>query len=130
MEQHEQLIARAAAYRGVAATRAETASPEGLVAILLDELIDRLLGMGGAMAVGCEPRRDEAKRGAEAILFALEASLNGDAGSLGGRMSRIYAEVRRLLDSGVAENAPDRCNQARALLDPVAEAWREIGQAA
>ena len=130
MEQREQLIARAAAYRGVAATRVEDASPGELVAILLDELIDWLADMGGAMAAGCDRRRDKAKRRGEAILFALEASLDGGAGSLGGKMSRIYTEVRRLMASAVAENDPDRCNQARALLEPIAEAWREIGQAA
>lgn len=130
MEQHEQLIARAAAYRGVAATRVEDASPGGLVAILLDEMIDWLADMGGAMALGCNRRRDGAKGRAEAILFALDASLDGNAGSLGEKMSRIYAEVRRLMISAVVENDPDRCNQARVLLEPIAEAWREIGQAA
>lgn len=124
------MIARAAAYRGVAATRVEDASPGRVVAILLDELSDWLAGMGGAIAAGCDQRRDSAKGRAEAILFALEASLNGDAGSLGGKMGRIYAEVGRLIVSAAAENDPERCNQARALLEPIAEAWREIGQAA
>jgi flagellar biosynthetic protein FliS len=131
MEQHEQLIARAvAAYRGVAATRVEDATPGGLVAILLDELIDCLDRMGGAIEAGCDGRRDEARERGEAILFALEASLDDRAGSLGGKLWRIYSEVRRLMVCAVVENDPERCGQARVLLEPIAEAWREIAQTA
>jgi flagellar biosynthetic protein FliS len=127
MEQHEQLIARAvAAYRGIAAMRVEDATPGGLVVMLLDELIDCLDGMSGAIAAGCVLRRDKVKGRGEAILFSLEASLDGSAGSLSERLWRIYSEVRRLMIFAVVENDLDRCIQARALLEPIAEAWREI----
>jgi flagellin-specific chaperone FliS len=127
MEQHEQLIARAvAAYRGVAAMQVEDATPGGLVVILLDELMDCLDGMSGAIATGCELRRDKVRGRGEAILFSLEASLDGSVGSLSEKLWRIYTEVRRLMLSAVAENDPDRCILARALVEPIAEAWREI----
>jgi flagellar protein FliS len=126
MEQHEQLIARAiAAYREVAATRIEGASPGGLVLILLEELIDCLDGLGGAIAAGQTLRQNKLRARSEAILFSLEASLDG-AGSLSDRLRQIYREVARSMVSAVVENDPDRCSQAREMVEPIAEAWREI----
>jgi flagellin-specific chaperone FliS len=131
MEQHEQLIARAvAAYREVSATRVDCASPGGLVSLLLEELIDCIDGLRGAIAAGQGARRDSVKRRGESILFSLEASLNGEAGILTDRLTRIYREVRQLMASAVAENDPDRCIKARDLIEPIAEAWRAIAQTA
>lgn len=126
MEQHEQLIARAiAAYREVAATRIDCASPGGLVLLLLEELIDCLDGLGGAIAADQSLRRNRVKGRGETILFSLEASLDG-AGKLSDRLGQIYHEVARLMVIAVAENDPDRCSQARDMVEPIAEAWREI----
>jgi flagellar biosynthetic protein FliS len=126
MEQHEQLIARAiAAYRAVAATRIDAASPGRLVLMLIEELIDCLDGLGGAIAVGQNLWRNKVRGRGETILFSLEASLDG-AGTLSERLALIYREVGRLMASAVAENDPDRCNQARELMEPIAQAWRQI----
>ncbi|CAN5311014.1 N/A [soil metagenome] len=131
MEQHEQLIARAiAAYREVAATRVDCATPGGLVVLLLDELIDCIDGLGGAIAAGQTLRRDRVKGQGETILFSLEASLTDDGAGLSDRLGRIYREVGRLMVAAGAENDPDRCKQARELVEPIAEAWREITQTA
>jgi flagellar biosynthetic protein FliS len=126
MEQHEQLIARAiAAYRAVAATRIDVATPGGLVLMLLEELIDALDGLGGAIVAGQKLRRHRLKGRGETILFSLEASLDG-GGTLSQRMGQIYREVRRLMALALTENEPDRCSQAREMIEPIAEAWREI----
>jgi flagellar biosynthetic protein FliS len=127
MEQHEQLIARAiAAYREVAATRVDCASPGGLVLLLLEEMVDCLDGLGGAITADQDRRRSKIRGRAETILFSLEASLDPDAGVLSKRLGLIYREVGRLMVSAVAEHDPDRCKQARELIGPIVEAWREI----
>jgi flagellar biosynthetic protein FliS len=126
MEQHEQLIARAiAAYRAVAASRIDVASPGGLVLMLIEELIDCLDALGGSIEAGQVQRRNNVRGRGETILFSLKASLDG-AGSLSDRLEQIYREVGRLIVAAVVENDPDRCNQARALMEPIAEAWRGI----
>lgn len=127
MEQHEQLIARAiAAYREVAATRIEGASPGELVLLLLEELADCLDGLGGAIAGGQVQRQVRVRTRGETILFSLESSLNDSAGLLSDRLGLIYREVGRLMALAVAENDPDRCSYARGLVEPIAEAWRTI----
>lgn len=127
MEQHEQLIARAiAAYREVAATRIEGASPGELVLLLLEELADCLDGLGGAIAGGQVQRQVRVRTRGETILFSLESSLNDSAGLLSDRLGLIYREVGRLMALAVAENDPDRCSHARQLVEPIVEAWREI----
>ncbi|MDB5714346.1 MAG: hypothetical protein JWO15_1743 [Sphingomonadales bacterium] len=131
MEQHEQLIARAiAAYREVAATRVDGASPGGLVLMSLEELIDCLDAVAGAIAVGQSKRRDKMRARAETFLFSLQTSLNGDAGTLSLSLARIYREVARLMAAAVVENDPERCDRARDLVEPLVEAWREIVQTA
>ncbi|WP_293880907.1 flagellar export chaperone FliS [Sphingomonas sp.] len=131
MEQHEQRIALAVAlYREVAAMRAEGASPGGLVFILLEELVDCLDAMGGAIATGQRERRNDVRRRAEAIVFSLDVTLDVGAGALSDRLGAIYREVGSLIGAAVAENDPDRCHRARDLVEPIAEAWREIAQAA
>lgn len=120
----------AAVYRQVDQTsRVEGASPHGLVAILMAEAVEQMATLEAAYGRG--QRAHAAQARAQGILHALEASLDFRAGGeTAVLMARVYREARRCLTRAADEIDPFWCKQARATLDPVADAWAQIGQAA
>ncbi len=73
----------------------------------------------------------EAQARAFGILHALEASLDHRAGgTTAALMAQVYREARRCLTRAAEEIDPFWCKQARATVEPIAEAWGAIAQAA
>lgn len=132
MEQQQPLSHRARAIGAYVATgtaaRVEGVQAGGLVVVLLDELLDCLDALGGALAYEQVVRRNRERGRIDAILLSLEVTLNADAGDLSLRLGSIYRTVRGMVALGVAQNDPDRCKQARGLIEPIAEAWRTVTQ--
>lgn len=117
----------AAAYRLIDQTsRVEGASPHALVGILLDEVLDQIDTMDAAFARGQRPHVAQAR--AFSILHALEASLDHrSGGTTAGLMAQVYRETRRCLSRATEEIDPFWCKQARQTIEPVAQAWGQIG---
>lgn len=110
------------------ASRVESASPHGLVAILLDELMKSL----EAMAAACQ-RRDFSQRGTSQaralnMINGLESSLDYEkGGDIAQSLASIYGEARRLVISGAGANDPDQIMRAHAMIGEIASAWQAIG---
>jgi flagellar secretion chaperone FliS len=115
-----------AQYRHVdQSSRVATASPHALVAILLGEGLDQIDVMQAALARG--RRAYEAQSQAIGILHALEASLDHRSGGTTAMLlAQVYRETRRCLLRATEEIDPFWCKQARATLEPIAEAWGQI----
>lgn len=110
-------------------SRVATASPHALVSILLGEALDQIDVMAAALSRG-RPGY-EAQSRAVGILHALEASLDhGSGGTTASLMAQVYRETRRRLLRAAEEIDPYWCEQARATVEPIAEAWSQIAQAA
>lgn len=109
------------------ASRVEGASPHGLVAILLDELLKSL----DAMAAACR-RRDFSQRGTSQaralnMLNGLESSLDHEkGGEIAQSLSTIYREARRLAIAGGRENDAEQVVRARTMVAEIASAWQAI----
>lgn len=110
-------------------TRIEGASPHGLVTILLEEAVVQIGAIEAAYGRG--QRAHQAQARVQGILHALEASLDhargGDTALL---MARVYREARRCLTRAAEDGDPLMCRRARETLDPIADAWTQIAQAA
>ena len=110
------------------ASRVESASPHGLVSILLDELMKSL----EAMAAACE-RRDWSQRGtaqsrALNMLNGLESSLDFEkGGEIAQSLASIYREARRLVVEGARDNDGEQVLRARTMIGEIASAWQSIG---
>ena len=110
------------------ASRVESASPHGLVGILLDELMKSL----EAMAAACE-RRDWSQRGtaqsrALNMLNGLESSLDFEkGGEIAQSLASIYREARRLVIAGARDNDEEQVLRARNMIGEIASAWQAIG---
>ncbi len=116
----------AAHYRNVdQSSRVSAATPHQLVAILLGEAIDQIDVMQAAIASG--RRGHEARARATGVLHALEASLDHrSGGTTADLMARVYREARRCVQKAADELDPKWCEQARATVAPIAEAWAQI----
>jgi flagellar secretion chaperone FliS len=117
----------AAAYRRIDQTsRVEGASPHALVSILLDEVLDQIDAIAAAFARGQRPHVAQAR--AQSILHALEASLDHrSGGTTSSLMAQVYRETRRCLLVAAEEIDPFWCKQARQTVEPIAQAWGQIG---
>jgi flagellar secretion chaperone FliS len=117
----------AAAYRRIDQTsRVEGASPHALVGILLGEVLDQIDAMGAGLSRGQRPHTAQAR--AYSILHALEASLDHrSGGTTAGLMAQVYRETRRCLSRAAEEIDPFWCKQARQTVEPIAQAWNQIG---
>lgn len=120
----------AAVYRQVdQSSRVEAASAHGLVAILLHEALDQIDAMAAALGRGRVAPAVQAR--AQGILHALEASLDHrSGGTTAALMAQVYRETRRCLTKAADEVDPFWCKQARLTVEPIAEAWGQIAQAA
>lgn len=120
-------VSRTALYRKVdQSARVEQASPHALVAVLLAQALDQVDVMTAALARG--RRIPEVHARANDVLFALEATLNHETGGTTAKlMAQVYRETRRCLDEASRTGDAACCKQARATLQPIAEAWAAIG---
>jgi flagellar secretion chaperone FliS len=118
----------AAAYKQVdQVSRVEGASPHGLVSILMTEAAEQMAMIEAAYTRG--QRAYAAQARVQGILHALEASLDHRrGGETAALMARVYREARRCLSKAAEEIDPLWCKQARETLDPIAEAWVQIGR--
>ena len=120
-------VSAAAAYRRIDQTsRVEGASPHGLIGILLEEVLAQIDAMGAGLSRG--QRHHEAQARAVTLLLALEASLDHQSGgTTAGLMAQVYRETRRCLSRAAEEVDPFWCKQARQTVEPIAQAWGQIG---
>jgi flagellar secretion chaperone FliS len=120
----------AAVYRQIdQSSRVEAASAHGLVAILLGEALDQIDAMDAVLGRGRQAHGAMAR--VHGILHALEASLDHRVGgTTAALMGQVYRETRRCLAKAADEVDPFWCKQARLTLEPIAEAWGQIAQAA
>lgn len=118
----------AAAYRKIdQSARVEGASPHALVGILLDEALDQIDAMTSSVTRGQRPHVAQAR--AHSILHALEASLDHrSGGTTASLMAQVYRETRRCLGRAAEEVDPLWCKRARQTLEPIAQAWGQIGR--
>jgi flagellar protein FliS len=118
----------AATYRQIdVAGRTAEADPHRLVELLYDELIHALR----TVAWAAEHRRfkvksDKATR-ATAILFALEAGLDFEAGgAVAETLARLYQGTRRAVIDASLGWDPAPFLDVAANLEDIAEAWRSL----
>ncbi|SEQ58036.1 flagellar export chaperone FliS [Sphingobium sp. YR768] len=110
-------------------SRTESATPHGLVKILFDELLLSLEAAALAERQGDRMKVSDKQARAMSILFALESSLDYDkGGDVAVGLSQIYREARRLLLVGVKERTAAPVDQARAMIEEIADAWGQIGR--
>jgi flagellar secretion chaperone FliS len=119
----------ASAYRRIDQTsRVEGASPHALVGILLCEVLDQIDAMDAGLARG--QRLHAAHARAHSILHALESSLDyRSGGTTANLMAQVYRETRRCLSRAAEEIDPFWTKQARQTVEPIAQAWGQIGAA-
>jgi len=109
--------------------RTAGASPHALVAILFEECLEGIAVLEAAYQRGRPAHAENAR--VHGILHALEASLDHrTGGETAALMARVYREARRCLTEGASRIDPLWCDRARATLEPVADAWTQIAQAA
>ena len=120
----------AAVYRQIdQSSRVEAASAHGLVSILMSEALDQIDAMTAALSRG--KRAHEALARAQSVLYALEGSLDHrSGGTTATLMAQVYRETRRCLAKAAEEVDPFWCKQARLTVEPIADAWGQIAQAA
>lgn len=93
---------------------------------MLDELIDRIDAVAGAIAARQTLRRNRESARALSVLAALAQSLDERVGTMAVNLAASYAAIGVQLRDAIAENDPKRCHLARDLTLPIAEAWRAI----
>lgn len=109
--------------------RTAGASPHALVAILFEECLEGIAILELNYRRGRHARAENAR--IHGIIYALEASLDhSGGGETAALMARVYCEARRCLTEAASRIDPLWCKRARATLEPIADAWAHIAQAA
>jgi flagellar protein FliS len=105
----------------------ESASPHGLVLILMNELLKSLDAMAAACRRGDFGQRGTRQARALSVLHGLEGSLDFDqGGDIAQSLAAIYREARRLTIQGGRDNDAEAVDRAREMLDEIASAWKAI----
>lgn len=109
-------------------TSVQNANPHHLVHLLFEELLQSLSNARGALA-----RQQIAEKGAaigKAVRIldeGLKAGLNAErGGELAGNLSRLYDYCINQLTRANARNDDDLLVEVRTLIEPIAQAWRDI----
>lgn len=116
-------------------TRTMSASPHQLIVMLFDGVVTSIGMARHHMAAGDMAAKGNAISKAVSIVdnglkAALDAKAAGAAGAeLVGNLSALYDYVIRRLLYANLHNEPKALDEAEALLENVASAWREIGGA-
>jgi len=121
------------AYKIVSAeTSVQNANPHYLVHLLYEELLQSLARARGALA-----RNDISAKGAaighavSIIDNGLKAGLNlAQGGELAQNLSRLYDYCTMQLTRANAQNSDAMLQEVKGLIEPVAQAWREISPSA
>ena len=114
------------AYRqvDVAGRAAEAGSSAGLVQMLYAELTASLRGAAHAAGAGNRSVKSDRVTRATAILFALEAGLDFDAGGEVSRtLATLYAGARRQVLAASLGDDPEPFRAVARDLDEIAGAW-------
>jgi flagellar secretion chaperone FliS len=117
----------AATYRRVdLAGRVDTATSAGLVQLLYTEAVAALRAAAHAVAHRRFETKSERITRATAILFALEAGLDHDAGGpVAATLARFYAGARgRIVEASLGQD-PAPFLEVAASLDEIAGAWTQ-----
>lgn len=111
----------------VAGRAAEAGSSAGLVQMLYGELTASLRGAAHAARVGNRTAKSERVTRATAILFALEAGLDHDAGGEVSRtLATVYAGARRQVLAASLGDDPEPFRAVALDMDEIAGAWASV----
>jgi flagellar secretion chaperone FliS len=109
------------------ASRVESASPHGLVALLYEELLQSLdlaiaRGRKGGVLMG-SPGIAKAL----SILVALEGSLDPErGGDLATTLARIYRSAARTINEAARNGSAERLSEVRSAISDIAYAWAAL----
>jgi flagellar protein FliS len=120
----------ASAYRQVGVeTSVESASPHQLISLLFDGYMDSITQARGAMRNGQIEQKGRAiSRAARIIEEGLKASLNlQEGGSLAGDLQALYEYLTRRLTLANLRNDDAMLEECAQLVEPLRQAWQEIG---
>jgi flagellar protein FliS len=123
----------AAAYKRVAAdTNVQGASPHQLVSLLFDALLQSLARARGALEAGDVAAKGAAIGKAVRILEeGLKAGLNlGQGGELARNLRGLYDYSTARLTHANLHNDAAALSEVSALIEPVADSWRQIKSSA
>lgn len=107
----------------------QTAEADGpaLVQLLYDEAIRALRGAAWAAENGKYAMKGDKVTRATAILFALEAGLDFDAGgSVAPALAKLYAGARQTVVQAAIGSDPRPFREVAATLDEIGQAWRTV----
>ncbi len=109
-------------------SRLDNADPHALVAMLYDELLGSLDVLASGLVGGRNVAHGASATRAAAILTALSASLDGNAGGgeLASSLDRIYRAATIRLRKALDARDAAAIGELRAMLTTLAEAWRAI----
>ncbi len=106
-----------------------SASPAGLVAMLLDRAVALLNEVVEAIAAGHIERRWKANAKATEIVCHLWETLDmARGGEIAARLEPLYNLMVRRLSKVDLENDPQAARDVIALLEPLQGAWRQIAE--
>lgn len=116
----------AATYRQIdMAGRTATADGPGLVQLLYEELVAALRAAAWAAERGHYAARSDRVTRATAILFALEAGLDFDAGGqVSVTLAKLYAGARATVLAAAMGDDPRPFRSTADTLEDIAAAWR------
>jgi flagellar protein FliS len=120
----------ASAYRQVGVeTSVESASPHQLISLLFDGYMESITQARGAMRNGQIEQKGRAiSRAARIVEEGLKASLNlQEGGSLAGDLQALYDYLTRRLTLANLRNDDAMLEECAQLVEPLRQAWREIG---
>ncbi|AMG76433.1 MULTISPECIES: flagellar export chaperone FliS [Sphingopyxis] len=108
-------------------SRAESADPIELVTMLYDELETAVGVLAAMVRQGQRISATEPAHRARAILIALDAGLDHEAGGdVAASLSRVYRSMRRKLDTAVAANSESDLVELLDGILTISSAWRQL----
>lgn len=125
--------AMANAYRQVGVeTGVEAASPHRLIAMLFDGYMEAIASARGAMRNGqIEAKGRAISRAARIVEEGLKSALNlNDGGQLAQDLRALYDYLTMRLTQANLRNDEKILDECQRLMEPLRDAWREIGQRA
>lgn len=111
----------------VAGRTAQAGDGAALVQLLYEELTASLRAAAFAAQTGNRAAKSERVTRATAVLFALEAGLDHDAGGAVARtLATVYAGARRQVLAASLEDDPEPFREIAANLGEIAAAWASV----
>jgi flagellar protein FliS len=116
------------AYRQNNALNAEYADPHQLIGMLFDGVMERLSRAIGHIERGELAAKGECLSRAVSIIATLQDSLDHDVGGeLSLNLEALYDFMIRHLTEANLHNDIERVREVQSLIEPLREAWKEIG---